>query len=55
MGRLDQLVVLQTAVGPAVEHLEHQPHALRAELLTGDHLRGAREVRLYRGCDVISC
>lgn len=45
-GRLDELVVVQAAVRPAVEHLEHQPHALGAQLLAGDHLRGAREVRL---------
>lgn len=43
---LDQFVVLQPAVSPLVEHLEHQPHALRAELLAGDDLRGPRKVRL---------
>lgn len=45
-GGLDELVVVQPAVAPPVEDLEHEPHALGAQLLPGDYLRGSRKVRL---------
>ena len=47
-GGLDELIVVQAAVAPPVKDLEHQPHALGAQLLPGDDLRGSREVRLNK-------